>query len=330
MKTKRTSLNDIAKSLGVSKATVSFVLNDKGDQFNISKKKQELIRAKAKELSYVPNFFAKSLRQGSTKTIGLVLPDISNPFYGELCKTIQQTLFDAGYSTYIINSNDDKDQETTLMRGLIQRCIDGMIIVPSNDIKEIIPVLLETHIPVVFTDRPGDDLTDFIGIDNQKEAEKLVNSFKNKPKKITAFAPAELDANLKLRIDEIQEVCKKMKVDCEVVTLTKNQKDSDKKIQEQLKKGSDAFVSLNSRVIFKIVSSLHTLQAKIGTDVKLISFDDHEAFAYMSPSISAIQQPISDIAIQAAKRMVERLTDDSLPFGKQIILDCEFKARESH
>jgi len=138
MKAKRTSLNDIAKALGVSKATVSFVLNDKGDQFNISKNKQELIKAKAKELSYVPNFFAKSLRQGSTKTIGLVLPDISNPFYGELCKTIQQTLFNSGYSTYIINSNDDKEQETTLMRGLIQRCIDGMIIVPSNDIKEII------------------------------------------------------------------------------------------------------------------------------------------------------------------------------------------------
>ncbi|HIP31682.1 MAG TPA: LacI family transcriptional regulator [Crocinitomicaceae bacterium] len=330
MKTKRTSLNDIAKALSVSKATVSFVLNDKGDQFNISKKKQELIRSKAKELSYVPNFFAKSLRQGSTKTIGLVLPDISNPFYGELCKTIQQTLFDAGYSTYIINSNDDKEQETTLMRGLIQRCIDGMIIVPSNDIKEIIPVLHETHIPVVFTDRPGDDLTDFIGIDNKKEAEKLVNSFKNKPKKITAFASEELDANLKLRIDEIQEACKKMKVNCEVITLTKNQKDSDKIIQEQLKKGSDAFVSLNSRVIFKIVSSLHTLQAKIGTDVKLISFDDHEAFTYMSPSISAIQQPVLDIAIQAAERMVERLADDSLPSGKQIVLDCEFKARESH
>ena len=89
MKEKRTSLADIAASLGVSKATVSFVLNDKGDAFNISKEKQRLIREKAKELLYVPNYFAKSLRQGNTKTIGLVLADISNPFYAELCKTIQ-------------------------------------------------------------------------------------------------------------------------------------------------------------------------------------------------------------------------------------------------
>ncbi|MFN5845608.1 MAG: LacI family DNA-binding transcriptional regulator, partial [Flavobacteriia bacterium] len=66
MKEKRVSLEDIAKSIGVSKATVSFVLNGKGDEFNLSKEKQRLIREKAKELLYVPNFFAKSLRQGDT------------------------------------------------------------------------------------------------------------------------------------------------------------------------------------------------------------------------------------------------------------------------
>ena len=330
MKTKRTSLNDIAKALGVSKATVSFVLNDKGDQFNISKKKQELIRAKAKELSYVPNFFAKSLRQGSTKTIGLVLPDISNPFYGELCKTIQQTLFDAGYSTYIINSNDDKAQETSLMRGLIQRCIDGMIIVPSNDIKEIIPVLHETHIPVVFTDRPGDDLTDFIGIDNLKEAANVVNSFKNKPKRLTAFVGKDLDANLQERIEGIKKTCKDKNIDCELVTLSKDQKDTDALVAEQLKKGSDAFVAINNRVVFKLVAASRTLNKTIGKDMSLISFDNHEAFEFMNPAISAIRQPITDIATKSAERMVERLADGSLPYGKHIILDCEFMNRETH
>jgi LacI family transcriptional regulator len=69
MKEKRVSLDDIARAIGVSKATVSFVLNGKGDEFNISKEKQRLIAEKAKELQYVPNFFAKSLRMGATKTI---------------------------------------------------------------------------------------------------------------------------------------------------------------------------------------------------------------------------------------------------------------------
>ncbi|MFN6084683.1 MAG: LacI family DNA-binding transcriptional regulator, partial [Fluviicola sp.] len=78
MKGKRVSLADIADSLNVSKSTVSFVLNGKGKQFNISERTQQLILDKAKELNYVPNFFAKGLREGKTSTIGLVLSDISN------------------------------------------------------------------------------------------------------------------------------------------------------------------------------------------------------------------------------------------------------------
>ncbi|EPB65595.1 putative RNA polymerase sigma-54 factor, partial [Ancylostoma ceylanicum] len=124
MKKKRTSLEDIAKAVGVSKATVSFVLNDKGDEFNISKEKQKLIREKAKELLYVPNFFAKSLRQGETKTVGLVVSDISNTFYAELCKTIQEELHKKGYNVFIVNTDEDKDLEKILMRELIQRSVD--------------------------------------------------------------------------------------------------------------------------------------------------------------------------------------------------------------
>ncbi|NRA11966.1 MAG: LacI family DNA-binding transcriptional regulator, partial [Crocinitomicaceae bacterium] len=190
MKTKRTSLNDIAKALNVSKATVSFVLNDKGDQFNISKEKQRLIKEKAKELSYVPNFFAKSLRQGETKTIGLVLPDISNAFYAEISKTVQEKLYDSGYNTFIVNTNDDMELEKVLMRELIQRSIDGMIIAPSNNIKDLIPILLETHIPVVFTDRPGDENADYVGLDNKGEGRKLIEFFSVKPKRVVALVPS--------------------------------------------------------------------------------------------------------------------------------------------
>ena len=88
----------------------------------------------------MPNFFAKSLRQGETKTIGLVLPDISNAFYAEISKTVQEKLYDSGYNTFIVNTNDDLELEKVLMRELIQRSIDGMIIAPSNNIKELIPI----------------------------------------------------------------------------------------------------------------------------------------------------------------------------------------------
>lgn len=330
MKAKRTSLNDIAKALNVSKATVSFVLNGKGDQFNISKEKQRLIKEKAKELSYVPNFFAKSLRQGETKTIGLVLPDISNAFYAELCKTIQEKLYDSGYNTFIVNTNDDVELEKVLMRELIQRSIDGMIIAPSNNIKELIPILIETHIPVVFTDRPGDENADFVGVDNKNEAQKLIASFTVKPKRLVALVPSPADVStIQDRIEGTKVACEEEGIDFQYLDLNDDQKEIDTIIQQELSNGADAFVALNNQCTLPALAALNKAGASIPKDVRLISFDDSRSFEYMNPPISAIRQPVKDIGVQSVSRMYARLKESKSP-GEHFILPCEFIPRGSH
>lgn len=330
MKEKRTSLEDIAKSIGVSKATVSFVLNDKGDEFNISKEKQRLIREKAKELSYVPNFFAKSLRQGSTKTIGLVLADISNPFYAELCKTIQENLYSKGYNTFIVNTNDDKELEKTLMRELIQRSIDGMIISPSNTIDDIIPILHETHIPVVFADRPGDDHADFVGVDNEKEAKKLIQSFSVKPKRLVVLTQHAISVStIEKRIEGTRKACKDENIEMVVLNLPEEQSEIDRLIKIELDKKTDSFLPLNNKVTFKTFAALKKYKVNIPKDVRLISFDDSEAFAYMEPPVSALRQPIQHIGIESVDRILDRLRESKVP-GKHLLLSCEFIARGSH
>jgi LacI family transcriptional regulator len=330
MKTKRTSLNDIAKALNVSKATVSFVLNDKGDQFNISKEKQRLIKEKAKELSYVPNFFAKSLRQGETKTIGLVLPDISNAFYAEISKTVQEKLYESGYNTFIVNTNDDMELEKVLMRELIQRSIDGMIIAPSNNIKDLIPILLETHIPVVFTDRPGDENADYVGLDNKGEGGKLIDFFSVKPNRVVALVPSPSNVStIQDRIEGTKEACEKARIDFGYLDLSDDQKKIDQQIAIELKNGTDSFVALNNRCTLPTLSALNKAGVKIPDEVRLISFDDNEAFEYMTPPISAFRQPILDIALQSVDRLYSRLKESKTP-GKHFILPCEFIERGSH
>ncbi|MDG1331699.1 MAG: LacI family DNA-binding transcriptional regulator [Crocinitomicaceae bacterium] len=330
MKAKRTSLNDIAKALSVSKATVSFVLNDKGDQFNISKEKQRLIKEKAKELSYVPNFFAKSLRQGETKTIGLVLPDISNAFYAELSKTIQEKLYAEGYNTFIVNTNDNEEVEKALMNELIQRSIDGMIIAPSNDIKELIPILLATHIPVVFTDRPGDENADFVGVDNYIEAERLVKSFIERPNQVVIVAPHKNSiSTIQRRIKGISEVCKKEGVPVNVVAIPKSKDEFREIIKKEVENGGDAFVPLDHRCTLSMLGAAKDLNLSIPKDLRLISFDDSESFKYMKPPISALRQPVTDIGLKSVARLYERIKETKDP-GKHFILPCEFIARESH
>lgn len=330
MKEKRTSLNDIAKALNVSKATVSFVLNGKGDQFNISKEKQRLIKEKAKELSYVPNFFAKSLRQGETKTIGLVLADISNPFYGELCKTVQEKLYSEGYNTIIVNTNDDKELEISLMRELIQRNIDGLIISPSNHIAELIPILLETHIPVVFADRPGDENADFVGVNNSGEARKLIESFSVKPNKLAILAQEPTNVvTIQERIKGAVDYCENEGIKYQYVVASHDTNEAKKQMKELIEDGFDSFLCLNIMCTFKALRCLNELKINIPNDVRLISFDDSEMFDYLNPPISALKQPISDIGEKSVARMTERLKESKDP-GQHFLFPCEFIGRGSH
>ncbi len=330
MKEKRTSLSDIAKALDVSKATVSFVLNGKGDQFNISKEKQRLIKEKAKELLYVPNFFAKSLRHGETNTIGLVLPDISNPFYAEMSKGIQEKLFAAGYNTFIVNTNDDKDLEKVLMTELIQRSIDGMIIAPSNDIQALIPILVATHIPVVFVDRPGDENADFVGINNVDEAKGIVDLFSVKPKKLVALAPFPSDVStIQNRIEGAKKGCEKNKIQFSVIELPNDQTSIDALIKKELDDGTDSFLTLNNKCTLPVLAALKKFNVEIPKNARLISFDDSDSFEYMNPPISALRLPIMDIGLKSVDRLYERLKESKAP-GEHFLLDCVFQERASH
>lgn len=330
MKAKRTSLDDIAKKVGVSKATVSFVLNGKGDEFNISKEKQKLIKETAKELSYVPNFFAKSLRQGETKTIGVVIADISNAFYAELCKTIQEELYSKGYNVFIVNTNDDRELEKTLMRELIQRSIDGMIISPSNKIDPLIPILNETHIPVVFADRPGDEHADFVGIDNFNEARKLVEAFSKKPKKLAILAMNNSQVvTIEERVAGAKKACADAEIPFELVNLSNDHDICSSTIKALLDSGVDSFLALNNVVALKTLCGLKQNNVKIPSNVRMISFDDSEAFMFAEPGVTALRQPVRQIGLNSVERMFSRLKETKTP-GEHILLPCELIVRGSH
>lgn len=330
MKTKRTSLADIAESLNISKSTVSFVLNGKGKQFNISENTQKLILAKAKELNYVPNFFAKGLREGKTQTIGLVLADISNPFYSELSKAIQEALYEKGYSLFIVSTNDDPGMEIKLMRDLILRSVDALIIAPCNGIPELKPVLDETPIPVVWVDRIGDEFADFVGVDNYLESTNLIKRFRTKPGKVGILHPVRSDVmTIQLRIDGTRSACEKQGVPYVLSALSDNEKASISQIESLLKDGVDSLVALNNKVALYALIALNRLKISLPEQVRLICFDDSEAFSYFTPPITALKQPIDKIGRETVERLMERLKE-STENRKHLMMECEFMERGSH
>jgi LacI family transcriptional regulator len=124
-------MKDIAKMANVSEAAVSLVLNDKPSR--ISEKKKKEIKAIAEELNYIPNIAAQSLAKNTSQTIGVVIPDIENPFFSKLCKQLEEQFRAIGYLTIIVNSNDDFSIEKNLIQMLLNRGVDGLIIALSNE-----------------------------------------------------------------------------------------------------------------------------------------------------------------------------------------------------
>lgn len=330
MKSKRTSLADIAESLNVSKSTVSFVLNGKGKQFNISETTQRLILEKAKELNYVPNYFAKGLREGKTQTIGLVLADISNPFYSELSKAIQESLYEKGYSLFIVSTNDDVTMELKLIRDLILRSVDALIIAPCNGIPALKPVLDETPIPVVWVDRIGDEFADFVGVDNYMESSMLIKRFSKKPAKVGVLHPKRSDVmTIQLRIDGSKSACEKQGIPFELASLTENVDESVARMKEMIDGGVDSFVALNNKVALHAINALNILKVDLPNKVRIISFDDSEAFSYFAPPVTALSQPVGEIGKETVERLMDRLKE-STENRKHLMMECSFIERKSH
>ncbi|QIK70420.1 LacI family transcriptional regulator [Erysipelothrix sp. HDW6C] len=158
---KRIRLKDIAQMAGVSETAVSLVLN--GKETRISAAKKEEIRAIAKEHDYRPSYVARSLSMMQTHTIGLIVPDIENPFFSAMSKELAQQLLERGYMVFISNSDDRKESDRVLINQHLAREVDGLILCVSNDASADTTfyqeVLAPIRKPYVLVDRQYDQKT---------------------------------------------------------------------------------------------------------------------------------------------------------------------------
>ena len=146
--------NDVARAAGVSAAVVSYVLNDGPRPVSAAARSRVLAAVAA--LGYRPDGLARSLRVGRTKTLGLVLPDASNPFFAELALAIEDAAYARGFAVMVCNSADDVDRERTYIASLAERRIDGLILVSTTSGQDL-SAATSLSIPVVALDRSPDD-----------------------------------------------------------------------------------------------------------------------------------------------------------------------------
>jgi LacI family transcriptional regulator len=150
------TISDVAKRAGVSTMTVSRVINHSG---YISQDTMERVEKAIVELGFVPNALARSLRFKQTKTIALVLTDITNPFFTTLARGVEDAASENGFSVMFCNTDESAAEEAENLNTLLQKQVDGVLLVPAGSSNESVVYLQERSIPVVVLDRRVPDVT---------------------------------------------------------------------------------------------------------------------------------------------------------------------------
>jgi LacI family transcriptional regulator len=150
-----TTIRDVARRAGVSTTTVSHVINRtrKVDAITAAR-----VEAAIADLGYRPNALARSMRRGRTHTVGIILPDIANPFFGDLGRWLEDALFEAGYSAIMCNSDGDQRKEARYLDVLLSKKVDGLLLIAASQPSDQLRHLLDSGPPLIVVDRELDDL----------------------------------------------------------------------------------------------------------------------------------------------------------------------------
>jgi len=309
---KKKSIKDIAQDLGVSKTTVSFVLNKKGDEKNISKKTQKLILDYIKEVNYQPNQIAKSLKNGTTNTIGYLVPDISNPFFAKIGRIIEDRLWDMGYHLIIGSTDEKKEKEELLLNMFANRQVDGLIIASCFINSDTLKSFTKQNFPMVFFDREDPAvLANYILVENKipmKEA--IQQTIDNGAKRIGLLSITPDVYSLKLRIEGYKQALldNGLEQDENLLRIVNNnqiKESAQKELKFLIEADVDVVVFTNNQIAAIAIWLMNMLYPEKVNEITFVSFDNLDIFDYSMPKVLSIAQPINNIAKQSVDILEE-------------------------
>jgi LacI family transcriptional regulator len=337
---KKTSLNDIAQHLGVSKTLVSLVLNGKGKEHRISSDVCKKVIETAKAMNYRPNQIAKGLRTGITNTIGLIIADIANPFFGKLGREIEKELAKQGYRLMFCSSDENAEKSNEQINMLLEGQVDGFIISPARNSEEQIKTLERSHKPYVLIDRYFPEInSSYVIIDNQEAAYEATKHLVNlKYKKIACITVNADLVNMRERLNGYKNALTDAGIPVEEdlikeLSFSHESKDVYKAIKEltgKSEKGVDAIFFTSSKVGIMGIESLNKLGILIPDEVAIVSFDDPDSYKLCHSPVTTVAQPLADIGKMAVKILLSEIKNPKSSIKNQkITLKANFVVRKS-
>lgn len=329
---RRITMADVAERAGVSKATVSHVINE--TRF-VEEATKSRVRDAIEALGYRPNVAARSLTTQRTRIIGLIISDVTNTFFGELTRGIEDALFANGYSLMLCNTNEVLEREEYYIDILLGQGVDGIIAAAASQDWDALNEAAKLNVPIVMLDRTFDNAdSPYVGVNNSQGAylgtrhliERgyreigILSGFQRLStmrERLAGFEQALAEANLPLRAD--------WRIDSPLTI--EDGKRAMQQLMGQAERPGAVFIS-NNLLSLGALMGLREMELVCPSDVAIVGFDDHPWAQVSDPPLTVVRQPTYAIGETAAQMVLQALNDGGTEVSSALF-DCQLVTRQS-
>ncbi|WLD93338.1 LacI family DNA-binding transcriptional regulator [Alkalihalobacillus sp. AL-G] len=309
---KTVTISDVAKHAEVSKSTISQYLNKRYDY--MAEKTKQRIEAAIEDLGYQPNIVARSLKQKSTTTIGVIVANILHEFSTQVIRAIEDVCHELDFHIIVCNADDDPTKEKKYIDMLRAKQVDGLIIFPTGDNVALYKRMISINYPVIFVDRSVPDVpVPSIMLDNEMASKVAVEHFIEKGYRRIGIVTTSIIKNVSPRVERINGYKKALKEKGLPVVPEYIQSLEIDQIQTGLKQmfesadPPEAILAGNDLALIEILKYTKEHQIKTPESLALIGIDDVSFASFYSPSLTTIAQPTFEMGKKAAELLLEKI-----------------------
>ena len=332
------TINDVAKLAGVSAMTVSRVINNSG---YIGRETRSRVEAAIAELAYVPNAVGRQLRSKRTNMLALVLSDIMSPFFTTIARGVEDVARAQGFSVMFCNTDESEAEEARYLLMLVQRQVDGVLLVPASTSGKSLRLLSSHHMPVVVLDRRIQSRQiDSVRSDSEAGAYTLTQHLIGLGHRRIAVLTGR--RSVSTSIDRVAGYCRAMldaglELDDGLVRYGEynygeyNQVDGNRMAQEVLAADPrpTAIFAANNFIAFGAMRSLRDAGLRVPEDISIVAFDDLPAAWLSDPYLTVVDQPAYEIGRRGAELLLSRVDGTVSGPGREVVLPSALITRRS-
>jgi len=341
---KAARLIDVARRAKVSRATAARALGGYG---LVTEATRERVMAAATELNYRVNELARSMRSGRSLTIGVVVADISNSFFNSAIRAIIETASKAGYQILVLNTDDDIEKERNAVRVLIEKRVDGLIVVPASQTEiEHLIVQSEPEVPVVLLDRRvASDEIDFVTTDDRAAAGAAIRHFTAaghvrigllvataSVERYGRVMPDQVVGTVRDRVKGATTALAELGLatNPEWTRYCHSSMETAREAMIEILSSNEAptaILATNEEMALGALGAAQELGLQIGDDLSLIAFDEAPWAGVFRPPLSVVRRPVAKLGAMAVELLLKKIDDNS--YRSSQILDAQLVARMS-